>query len=324
MTLHYMEYLEGARRRRPGPTGRAMARACGAHARRVARRLEQLRAVAARRRAAAGAGAARRRSPQRCVRRIEASVVRQFAVSRAQSRDRHRRQSSHQEREGAAVGLRLLRRAAGGALARARPAAARRRAGRGKFSPTACITSARPPITAKSSPICSNAAPRSAPIRSAAGSTTRCAGSRRRPPISRIPTAPSRNSTTPASPWPMRPASASTPMRASSARRRRRAASSLCRRPGYFGARLGDDYLVVDCGRIGPDDLPAHAHGDVLSFELSIAGHRIIVDQGVYEYVAGDAPAPRAHRREPQHAVRSTAPTWPISSAPFAAAVGPM
>lgn len=57
---------------------------------------------------------------------------------------------------------------------------------------------------------------------------------------------------------------------------------------GFFGARLGEDHVVVDCGRIGPDDLPAHAHGDVLSFELSIAGHRMIVDQGVYEYVDGD------------------------------------
>lgn len=57
---------------------------------------------------------------------------------------------------------------------------------------------------------------------------------------------------------------------------------------GFFGARLGDDYVVIDCGRIGPDDLPAHAHGDVLSFELSVAGRRMIVDQGVFEYVEGE------------------------------------
>lgn len=57
---------------------------------------------------------------------------------------------------------------------------------------------------------------------------------------------------------------------------------------GYFGLRSGGTYLVVDCGRIAPDDLPAHGHGDVLSFELSVAGERIIVDQGVYEYVAGE------------------------------------
>lgn len=57
---------------------------------------------------------------------------------------------------------------------------------------------------------------------------------------------------------------------------------------GYFGLRTDEMYLVVDCGRIAPDDLPAHGHGDVLSFEWSVASERIIVDQGVFEYVAGD------------------------------------
>ena len=56
---------------------------------------------------------------------------------------------------------------------------------------------------------------------------------------------------------------------------------------GYFGRRAGGDCLVVDCGRIGPDALPAHAHGDILSFEWSVAGERIIVDPGVYEYFQG-------------------------------------
>jgi hypothetical protein len=56
---------------------------------------------------------------------------------------------------------------------------------------------------------------------------------------------------------------------------------------GYFGMRTQSSYLVADCGRIAPDDLPAHGHGDVLSFEWSVKGHRIIVDQGVYEYIAG-------------------------------------
>ncbi len=56
---------------------------------------------------------------------------------------------------------------------------------------------------------------------------------------------------------------------------------------GYFGRREGGDYFIADCGRIGPDALPAHAHGDVLSFELSVGGERIIVDPGVYEYFDG-------------------------------------
>jgi uncharacterized heparinase superfamily protein len=56
---------------------------------------------------------------------------------------------------------------------------------------------------------------------------------------------------------------------------------------GYFGMRTQSSYLVADCGRIAPDDLPAHGHGDVLSFEWSVKGHRMIVDQGVYEYFTG-------------------------------------
>jgi uncharacterized heparinase superfamily protein len=57
---------------------------------------------------------------------------------------------------------------------------------------------------------------------------------------------------------------------------------------GYFGRREGGDCFIADCGRIGPDALPAHAHGDILSFELSLAGERIVVDPGVYEYIDGE------------------------------------
>jgi uncharacterized heparinase superfamily protein len=56
---------------------------------------------------------------------------------------------------------------------------------------------------------------------------------------------------------------------------------------GYFGFRRDADYLIVDMGRIGPDDLPAHAHGDIGSIELSVGGRRMIVDPGVERYVAG-------------------------------------
>ncbi|CAN5684563.1 N/A [soil metagenome] len=57
---------------------------------------------------------------------------------------------------------------------------------------------------------------------------------------------------------------------------------------GYFGARTADgSYILCDAGAIGPDYLPGHAHGDMLSFELSLRGHRVIVDSGVYEYEPG-------------------------------------
>lgn len=57
---------------------------------------------------------------------------------------------------------------------------------------------------------------------------------------------------------------------------------------GYFGARFEDTFLVLDCGAIAPDELPAHGHGDVLSFEWSIRGERVIVDPGVFEYIEGE------------------------------------
>jgi uncharacterized heparinase superfamily protein len=56
---------------------------------------------------------------------------------------------------------------------------------------------------------------------------------------------------------------------------------------GYHGCRDRDCYFIADAGRIAPDQLPAHGHGDIGSFEWSVAGQRLVVDQGVYEYVAG-------------------------------------
>jgi uncharacterized heparinase superfamily protein len=68
---------------------------------------------------------------------------------------------------------------------------------------------------------------------------------------------------------------------------------------GYFGRRERGDVFIADCGRIGPDALPAHAHGDILSFELSLGGERIVVDPGVYEYI--DGPLRRAARAAVSH-----------------------
>ena len=57
---------------------------------------------------------------------------------------------------------------------------------------------------------------------------------------------------------------------------------------GYYGARDNSDYVLVDCGDIAPDFLPAHGHGDILSFEWTLSGQRMIVDAGVYEYNPGE------------------------------------
>ncbi len=54
---------------------------------------------------------------------------------------------------------------------------------------------------------------------------------------------------------------------------------------GYFGFRSeAEDYLIMDAGPIGPDYQPGHAHADLLSFELSLAGNRVITDTGVGTY----------------------------------------
>lgn len=56
---------------------------------------------------------------------------------------------------------------------------------------------------------------------------------------------------------------------------------------GYYGLRQGDDLLLVDCGPVGAAHLPAHGHGDALSFEWTVGGARVAVDAGVAEYHAG-------------------------------------
>jgi uncharacterized heparinase superfamily protein len=47
------------------------------------------------------------------------------------------------------------------------------------------------------------------------------------------------------------------------------------------------DHLIFDAGKPCPDYLPAHAHADLLSYELQVSGERILVDSGVYEYAQG-------------------------------------
>lgn len=70
--------------------------------------------------------------------------------------------------------------------------------------------------------------------------------------------------------------------------------SMALRSAGLLAWHNGSDSCIIKMGAIAPDRLPAHGHGDIGSFELSIAGQRCIVDQGVFEYVAGPA---RAHAR---------------------------
>jgi uncharacterized heparinase superfamily protein len=57
---------------------------------------------------------------------------------------------------------------------------------------------------------------------------------------------------------------------------------------GYYVWRRGEDVLVVDAAPIGPDYVPAHAHGDIFSFELSLDGRRVVVDGGTSTYDPGE------------------------------------
>lgn len=60
------------------------------------------------------------------------------------------------------------------------------------------------------------------------------------------------------------------------------------REAGYYGARAADgEYIIVDAGPIGPDYQPGHAHADLLSFEWSLDGQRVITDTGVHGYEVG-------------------------------------
>lgn len=56
---------------------------------------------------------------------------------------------------------------------------------------------------------------------------------------------------------------------------------------GHFVHRSDDIFLAIDGGPVGPDYLPAHAHADIFTYELSVGGSQFVVDTGVYDYEAG-------------------------------------
>jgi hypothetical protein len=58
--------------------------------------------------------------------------------------------------------------------------------------------------------------------------------------------------------------------------------------------------LIIDAGDMGPDHLPAHAHADLLGFEMSRFGHRLITDAGVYQYQGAER---NRYRRSSAHNV---------------------
>lgn len=56
---------------------------------------------------------------------------------------------------------------------------------------------------------------------------------------------------------------------------------------GYAVLRRASVWLAFDCGPPSPAYLPAHAHADVLSFQLWLDGEPVVVDPGMPTYEAG-------------------------------------
>lgn len=57
---------------------------------------------------------------------------------------------------------------------------------------------------------------------------------------------------------------------------------------GYVRLQQGNAIVLFDAAPVGPDYLPAHAHADTLSFELSLAGLRVLVNSGTSLYAEGE------------------------------------
>lgn len=53
---------------------------------------------------------------------------------------------------------------------------------------------------------------------------------------------------------------------------------------GYIRVKLGDLYMIIDAGKVGPDYQPGHAHADTLSYEISYKGKRVVVNSGIDRY----------------------------------------
>jgi uncharacterized heparinase superfamily protein len=57
---------------------------------------------------------------------------------------------------------------------------------------------------------------------------------------------------------------------------------------GYVSVTRGNLKMVLDVAKLGPDYLLAHAHADSLTFELSLATQRLIVNSGTSCYGSSD------------------------------------
>ena len=66
--------------------------------------------------------------------------------------------------------------------------------------------------------------------------------------------------------------------------RKRRGAVTHLISSGYIRVERGNAVFIIDVAPLGPDYLLGHAHADTLSFEMSLRGHRVIVNSGTSTY----------------------------------------
>ena len=62
----------------------------------------------------------------------------------------------------------------------------------------------------------------------------------------------------------------------------------VLRQAGFVRLESGPLVVLASAAAPSPAYQPGHAHCDALSFELSVAGRRVVTDTGIYEYVSGD------------------------------------
>jgi uncharacterized heparinase superfamily protein len=55
---------------------------------------------------------------------------------------------------------------------------------------------------------------------------------------------------------------------------------------GYVRLSSGPATVLIDVAAVGPDYIPGHAHADTLSFEMSLAGQRLLVNAGTSTYAS--------------------------------------
>ena len=63
--------------------------------------------------------------------------------------------------------------------------------------------------------------------------------------------------------------------------------SGVLPQTGYLRLRAGVFDLIASVAGPSPAHQPGHAHCDALSFELSVAGDRLVTDTGLFEYLPG-------------------------------------